>query len=104
MRKIMRASWRLLRLVLCLGALLYASGAAAQNWFSPLTASTASSTQINLSWPLVWPSDFSNTLIYRNGSLIAGMDSYTSSFSDTGLAPSTTYTYQVYVCSQEGCF
>src|SRR5437667_1619270 len=59
-----------------------------------LTASAVSSSQINLSWTA--SSDnvgVSGYRVYRGGTQIATRS--TTSFADTGLSPSTTYTYTV---------
>jgi chitodextrinase len=61
-----------------------------------LTASAASGTRINLSWS----ASTDNTRvrgygIYRNGALVDTVDQDVLSYSDTGLVPATTYTYQV---------
>src|SRR6266480_3426955 len=59
-----------------------------------LTASAVSSSQINLSWPA--SSDnvgVSGYRVYRNGSQIATTGA--TSFANTGLSPSTTYSYTV---------
>jgi len=58
-----------------------------------LTATHVSSTQIDLTWDANSESDLSHYNIYRDGVLI---DQTTStSYSDTGLSPATTYTYEV---------
>lgn len=65
---------------------------------SGLSASTASSTQINLSWNDN-SGDEDNFIIERDGgsgfSQIATVGANVTSYNDTGLNPSTTYTYRV---------
>ncbi|MHA1973179.1 MAG: fibronectin type III domain-containing protein, partial [Candidatus Hodarchaeales archaeon] len=58
-----------------------------------LTASAASSSQIDLVWNANSESDLDYYNIYRDGVLIATATS--TSYSDTGLTSETTYTYQV---------
>lgn len=59
-----------------------------------LTATAVSATQIDLSWtPSTGDDGVAGYRIYRNGSEVG--TSSTASFSDTGLATSTTYTYTV---------
>ena len=61
-----------------------------------LTATAASGRQVNLSWPA--SSDNTGVRgygIYRNGTLVATVDQNTLSYSDTNLAPSTSYSYRV---------
>jgi len=65
-----------------------------------LTASAASSSQIDLSWDANSESDLSHYKIYRDGTYIAQTTS--TSFSDTGLAADTTYTYQVSAVDTSG--
>ncbi len=66
---------------------------------SGLVASTASSSQINLSWTA--SSDPDNTPgqlsygIYRNGARVGTTTAGATAWSDTGLAAATTYTYAV---------
>ena len=58
---------------------------------SVITATVLSSTQITLSWDAV--TDAVSYNIYRNSSLIGNTASTT--YADSGLTPSTSYTYQV---------
>ena len=61
-----------------------------------LAATAASGTQINLSWSA--SSDNTGVRgygIYRDGNLINTVDQNTLTYSDTNLAPATTYAYQV---------
>ncbi|MDH5202216.1 MAG: fibronectin type III domain-containing protein [Nitrospirota bacterium] len=59
-----------------------------------LTALAVSSTQINLSWNASTDNvGVTGYRIYRNGNSVG--TSTTTSYSDTGLSPSTTYTYTV---------
>ena len=63
---------------------------------SGLSAATASPSRINLSWSGstdAGGSGLAGYRVYRNGSLIASTAS--TSYSDTGLAPSTSYSYSV---------
>lgn len=61
---------------------------------SGLTATVASATQINLGWNASTDNvGVAGYKIYRNGSQVG--TSTTTSYSDTGLTPSTTYTYKV---------
>ncbi len=60
----------------------------------PLTATTVSSSQINLTWSASTDNvGVAGYNIYRNGTQIATVT--TTTYSDTGLLPSTTYTYSV---------
>ena len=65
-----------------------------------LTVTTVSSSQLDLSWDPVPDADFDHYNIYRDGSLIATTTSTT--YSDTGLSPSTTYTYEVSAVDTSG--
>ena len=65
-----------------------------------LTASAVSGSQIDLSWTPSTEPDFSHYNIYRDGVFIA--QTTTSSFSDTGLASETTYTYEVSAVDTSG--
>lgn len=56
-----------------------------------LSVTAVSSSQIDLTWDLVAGASYYN--IYRDNNLVAS--STVSSYSDTGLSPSTTYTYNV---------
>ncbi|UJG40361.1 MAG: lamin tail domain-containing protein [Candidatus Heimdallarchaeum aukensis] len=58
-----------------------------------LTATPISSSQIDLSWTANTEGDLSYYKIYRDGVFIA--QTTTTDYSDTGLEPSTTYTYEV---------
>src|SRR5262249_56828495 len=59
-----------------------------------LTATGASTTQINLIWnPSTDDVGVVNYTVYRNGAQVG--TPATTSYQDTGLAPSTTYTYTV---------
>jgi endonuclease/exonuclease/phosphatase family metal-dependent hydrolase len=58
-----------------------------------LTAQTVSMSQIDLSWNANTENDLSHYRVYRDGALIA--QSYQTIYSDTGLQPGTTYTYEV---------
>lgn len=65
-----------------------------------LTATAVSSSQIDLSWDANTEDDLDYYQIYRDG---AYADSTTStSYSDTGLSPSTTYTYNVSAVDTSG--
>lgn len=65
-----------------------------------LTATAVSSSQIDLAWDANNEEDLDHYNIYRDGSCI---DSTTStSYSDTGLSPSTTYTYEVSAVDTSG--
>ncbi len=65
-----------------------------------LTVTTVSSTQLDLSWNAVSDPDLSYYNIYRDGVLIATTTATT--YSDTGLTPSTTYTYEVSAVDTSG--
>ena len=59
-----------------------------------LQATVVSSTQINLSWTASTDNvGVTSYRVYRNGTQIASLS--TTSYSDTGLSPSTTYSYSV---------
>ena len=59
-----------------------------------LTATAASSSQVNLSWTAATDNvGVTGYRVTRNGSMIATITGTT--YSDTGLAPQTTYTYSV---------
>ncbi|MFX0091700.1 MAG: lamin tail domain-containing protein [Candidatus Hodarchaeota archaeon] len=58
-----------------------------------LTATPISSTQIDLSWSANTEPDLDHYVIYRDGDVLTTTTA--SSYSDTGLAESTTYTYEV---------
>jgi fibronectin type III domain protein/calcineurin-like phosphoesterase family protein len=61
-----------------------------------LNASAASGTQINLSWAAAGDNTgVRGYSIYRDGVLISTVDHTVLSYSDTNLAPSTTYSYRV---------
>lgn len=62
---------------------------------SGLGATAASSTQINLSWTASTDeTGVTGYHVYRNGTQVAALGNVTS-FNDTGLSPSTTYSYTV---------
>src|SRR4029079_9137114 len=76
-----------------------------------LSASTISSTQINLAWTQNTESDFNQYLIYRGTSsgftVTLGVTAPTgtstaNSYSSTGLSPSTTYYYKVAAVDNAG--
>ena len=75
-----------------------------------LTVSTASSSQLNLAWTRVTASDFNHYNIYRGtsgfivtpGVTVPTGTSTTSSYSNTGLSPSTTYSYRVAAVDNAG--
>ncbi|HEU4743934.1 MAG TPA: DNRLRE domain-containing protein, partial [Anaerolineales bacterium] len=61
-----------------------------------VNATPVSGTQVNLSWSA--SSDNTGVRgygVYRNGTLIATLEKNTLSYSDTGLTPSTSYSYRV---------
>ena len=61
-----------------------------------VNATAVSGTQVNLSWSA--SSDNTGVRgygVYRNGTLVATLDRNTLSYSDTGLTPSTSYSYRV---------
>jgi chitodextrinase len=62
---------------------------------SNLSANAVSSTQINLAWSAATDpeSGIASYRVYRGGTLVG--TATTTTFSDTGLAPSTTYSYEV---------
>lgn len=65
---------------------------------SGLTASPASASQINLSWTASTDNvGVTSYKLYRGGALIATLGNVTS-YSDTGLTPSTTYSYTIAAC------
>ena len=75
-------------------ATMAASDTTAPSVPAGLTATPVSSSQINLSWTASTDNvGVSGYKVYRNGSLIA--TATTTSYSDTGLPASTTYTYTV---------
>ena len=85
-------------------ALRFASGSGVADTVPPsvpagLSAVAASTSQINLSWAPSTDSVSTQAqikyLVYRNGSLIGTTASGITSWQDTGLAPSTTYSYFV---------
>ena len=66
-----------------------------------LTATAVSSSQINLSWSAVTANCSVTYCVFRNGNQIAcGLTN--TSFSDTGLTPSTTYSYVVEAVDSTG--
>ena len=65
-----------------------------------LTATAVSSSQIDLTWDANTESDLSQYKIYRDGVYIAQTTG--TSYSDTGLAASTAYTYQVSAVDTSG--
>ncbi|MHA1630187.1 MAG: fibronectin type III domain-containing protein [Candidatus Heimdallarchaeota archaeon] len=65
-----------------------------------LTATAVSSSQIDLSWDANSETDLSYYKIYRDGTYIAQTTS--TSYSDTGLAASTTHSYQVSAVDTSG--
>ncbi len=65
-----------------------------------LTVTTVSSTQLDLSWDPVPDSDLSYYKIYRDGVYIA--QTISTTYSDTGLSPGTTYTYEVSAVDTSG--
>jgi len=58
-----------------------------------LTATAVSMSQIDLSWNANTEDDLSHYRVYRDSALVAQV--YDTQYSDTGLEPSTTYTYEV---------
>ncbi|HTS28946.1 MAG TPA: Ig-like domain-containing protein, partial [Bryobacteraceae bacterium] len=67
-----------------------------------VTAAAVSSSQINVSWSAssAGSAPLAGYHVYRNGSLAGTVT--TTSFSDTGLAPSTTYSYTVTAYDSSG--
>jgi chitodextrinase len=59
-----------------------------------VTATAASSTQVNVGWS-TGGGTVSSFTVYRNGLAVASVSGSTFSWSDTTVAPSTTYTYGV---------
>ena len=64
-----------------------------------LTATAASSSQVNLSWTASTDPDNTSSQIsykvYRNGSQVGGTSAGITSYSDSNLSPSTTYSYTI---------
>ena len=75
-----------------------------------LVITTVSSSQLNLAWTQVSASDFNHYNIYRGtsgftvtpGVTVPTGTSTTSSYSNTGLSPSTTYSYRVAAVDNAG--
>lgn len=65
-----------------------------------LTATTVSHSQIDLSWDANTEQDLSHYNVYRDGSKIA--ETANTQYSDTGLSPETTYTYEVSAVDTSG--
>jgi serine protease len=74
-------------------------GAAAPTTPTGLAAVVASTSQINLSWKAAF--GITAYKVYRNGALIATLGNVTS-YSNTGLASATTYSYAVQACYGAG--
>ena len=75
---------------------------------SGLTATTASSTQINIAWTASATGPVTRYYVERStgGGAFAVIDSLTSnntSYQNSGLSPGTQYTYQVRACNAAGC-
>ncbi|MHA1778269.1 MAG: S8 family serine peptidase [Candidatus Heimdallarchaeaceae archaeon] len=65
-----------------------------------LTANAVSASEIDLTWNANTESDLSHYNIYRDGVKIA--ETTSTSYADTGLQPSTTYTYEVSAVDTSG--
>ncbi len=65
-----------------------------------LTATTVSYNQIDLSWNANSESDLDHYNVYRDGTKIA--ETTGTTYSDTGLSPETTYTYEVSAVDTSG--
>ncbi len=65
-----------------------------------LTADTISMAQIDLAWNANAEPDLSHYRVYREGLLVAQL--YTTSYSDRGLSPGTTYSYEVSAIDTSG--
>lgn len=65
-----------------------------------LSASAVSATEIDLTWNANSEPDLDHYNIYRNGVKIA--ETTSTSYADTGLQPSTTYTYEVSAVDTSG--
>ena len=67
-----------------------------------LTATATSSSQIDLAWDANSESDLSYYNVYRDSVTIAQVAAGTTTFSDTGLAAATSYTYEVSAVDDSG--
>ncbi len=65
-----------------------------------LTATTLSSTQIKLTWDANTESDLDHYNVYRDGTKIA--ETTDTTYTDSGLSPGTTYTYEVSAVDTSG--
>ncbi|OQW53668.1 MAG: hypothetical protein A4S09_07120 [Proteobacteria bacterium SG_bin7] len=68
-----------------------------------ITAKAVSASQINLTWQISSASDVVGYKILRNGTIIAMISGrMNTAFANTGLSPSTTYTYEVIAFDSAG--
>ncbi len=65
-----------------------------------LSATVVSASQVNLSWSAA--SGAASYVVYRDATLVTTVASSLTSHSDTGLPPSTSYTYSVYAKDSAG--
>ncbi len=65
-----------------------------------MTTETLSHTEIKLTWNANTESDLDHYNVYRDGAKIAETTSTT--YTDTGLTPETTYTYEVSAVDTSG--